>query len=151
MIGRVKVTTSIERSVSLYTPPDKNTSNVKHVAFSIRRKNAPGAFHFGADRRCTGESICGKPLVSAVLVAPERVLGVPVAEAEARVILGPTRSTLHVSTGLGKGHHQKYILFINVHWSSCVLVFIYLLRASSAFLMVLLTSGQVGGKKWEIT
>ena len=43
MIGRVKVTTSIERSVSLYTPPDKNTSNVKHAAFSeslIRRKNA---------------------------------------------------------------------------------------------------------------
>ena len=34
MIGRVKVTTSIERSVSLYTPPDKNTSNVKHAAFS---------------------------------------------------------------------------------------------------------------------
>ena len=105
MIGRVKVTTSIERSVSLYTPPDKNTYNGKHAAFSIRRENAPGAFHFGSDDRCTSESICGEPLVSAVLVAPERVLGVPVAEAEARVILGPTRSTLHVSTGLGKGHH----------------------------------------------
>ena len=34
MIGRVKVTTSIERNVSLYTTPDKNTSNVKRVAFS---------------------------------------------------------------------------------------------------------------------
>ena len=40
MIGRVKVTTSIERSVSLYTPPDKNTYNGKHAAFSIRRENA---------------------------------------------------------------------------------------------------------------
>ena len=127
-------------------------SNTQLSQSSIRRKNAPGAFKFGADGRCTGVLIRGQPLVSAVLVAPERVLSVPVAEAEARVLLlGPTRSTLHVSTGLGKGHHQKYILFINVHWSSCVLVFIYLLRASSAFLMVLLTSGQVGGKKWEIT
>ena len=51
--------------------------------------------------------------MSAVLVALERVLRVPVAEAEARlVLLGPTtRSTLlHVSTGLGKGHNEKYFL-----------------------------------------
>ena len=79
-------------------------SNTQLSQSSIRRKNAPGAFNFGADGRCIGVLIRGQPLVSAVLVAPERVLSVPVAEAEARVLLGPTRSTLHVSTGLGKGH-----------------------------------------------
>ena len=78
-------------------------SNTQLSQSSIRRKNAPGAFYSGADGRCIGAWIRGEPLVSAVLVAPERVLSAPVAEAEARV-LGPTRSTLHVSTGLGKGH-----------------------------------------------
>lgn len=71
--------------------------------------------NFGSDGCNIAVLISDEPLVSAVLVAPERVLSVPVAEAEARVLLGPTRSTLHVSTGLGKGHYYKKPLFINVH------------------------------------
>ena len=43
MIGRVKVTTSIERNVSLYTTPDKNTSNGKHAAFPKFTKEEIGA------------------------------------------------------------------------------------------------------------
>ena len=46
MIGRVKVTTSIERNVSLYTTPDKNTSNGKHAAFPKFTKEEIGAKHW---------------------------------------------------------------------------------------------------------
>ena len=46
MIGRVKVTTSIERNVSLYTTPDKNTSNGKHAAFLKITKEEIGAKHW---------------------------------------------------------------------------------------------------------
>ena len=61
--------------------------------------------NFGSDGCNIAVLISDEQLVSAVLVAPERVLSVPVAGSEARVLLGPTRSTLHVSTGLGKGHY----------------------------------------------
>ena len=46
MIGRVKVTTSIERNVSLYTTPDKNTSNGKHAAFLKFTKEEIGSKHW---------------------------------------------------------------------------------------------------------
>ena len=49
MIGRVKVTTSIERNVSLYTTPDKNTSNGKHAAFPKFTKEEIG---IGSDSLC---------------------------------------------------------------------------------------------------
>ena len=53
MIGRVKVTTSIERNVSLYTTPDKNTSNGKHAAFPKFTKEEIGAKHcIGSDSLC---------------------------------------------------------------------------------------------------
>ena len=140
MIGRVKVTTSIERSVSLYTPPDKNTYNGKHAAFSIRRKNAlfilvqtTGApvSRFVASHWCL-QSLLRQKEFSVFLLLDQRP----------GYYWAPPGVRSTSALALAKGTTKNIIPIY-----TCLLVFIYLLWAASAFLMVLLMSGQVAREK----
>ena len=140
MIGRVKVTTSIERSVSLYTPPDKNTYNGKHAAFSIRRENAlfilvqtTGApvSRFVASHWCL-QSLLRQKEFSVFLLLDQRP----------GYYWAPPGVRSTSALALAKGTTKNIIPIY-----TCLLVFIYLLWAASAFLMVLLMSGQVAREK----
>ena len=140
MIGRVKVTTSIERSVSLYTPPDKNTYNGKHAAFSIRKENAPfilvqttGApvSRFVASHWCL-QSLLRQKEFSVFLLLDQRP----------GYYWAPPGVRSTSALALAKGTTKNIIPIY-----TCLLVFIYLLWAASAFLMVLLMSGQVAREK----